>query len=121
MSDSPDPVNVGSDLTYTLTATNNGPTSATGVTVTDPLPAGVSFVSATPSQGSCSGTTTVTCNLGALANGASAIVTIVVQPGAAGTLTNPASVSGDQPDPTPGNNDASVDTTVEAPADLSSG
>ena len=66
MSDSPDPVTAGTNLTYTITVTNNGPTDATGVTVSDPLPAGVSFVSANPTQGSCSGTTTVTCDLGGL-------------------------------------------------------
>jgi uncharacterized repeat protein (TIGR01451 family) len=49
--DSPDPVLFGQNLTYTLSVTNNGPMPATGVTVTDPLPAGVSLVSATPSQG----------------------------------------------------------------------
>ncbi|MBA2592590.1 MAG: DUF11 domain-containing protein, partial [Gammaproteobacteria bacterium] len=40
-------------MTYTVPVTNNGPSNATGVTMTDTLPAGVSFVSATPSQGSC--------------------------------------------------------------------
>ena len=38
-SDSPDPVTTGSDLTYTITVTNNGPDAATSVTVTDTLPA----------------------------------------------------------------------------------
>ncbi|MGH3657664.1 MAG: hypothetical protein ACRDUA_13495, partial [Micromonosporaceae bacterium] len=77
--DSPDPATAGTDLTYTITATNNGPSTSGGdVTVTDAVPAGTTFVSATPSQGSCSGTTTVTCNLGGLANGASATITVVV-------------------------------------------
>jgi len=53
--DSPDPVTTGQQLTYTLAVTNNGPASVTGVTVTDPLPGGVSFVSATPSRGPAAG------------------------------------------------------------------
>ena len=59
-SDSPDPVTVSQPLTYTLTVINHGPSAATGVTVTDPLPSTVTFVSASATQGSCSGTTTVT-------------------------------------------------------------
>ena len=53
-SDAPDPVLAGQLLTYTLTVAQRGPSSATGVTVTDTLPAGVTFDSATSSQGSCS-------------------------------------------------------------------
>ena len=52
--DSPDPVFVGQLLTYTLAVHNAGPSSATGVQLTDNLPAGVTFDSATASQGSCS-------------------------------------------------------------------
>jgi len=92
--DNPDPVQVGSNLTYTVTVTNNGAGNATGVTMTDTLPPGVSFVSATPSQGSCTGTSTVTCNLGSLAASANATVTLVVTPTAAGTITNTVSVDG---------------------------
>ena len=43
--------NVGDTITYTITLTDNGPDNATSVQVTDLLPSGVSFVSATPSQG----------------------------------------------------------------------
>jgi uncharacterized repeat protein (TIGR01451 family) len=116
-SDSPDPVLVGQPLTYTITVTNNGPTSASAVTVTDTLPGGVTFGSATPSQGTCSGTSTVTCNLGSLAFPGSATVTIVVTPTAAGTLNNSASVSSTTSDPNNGNNTAGpITTTVNAPS-----
>ncbi len=45
--DSPDPVSVGQNLTYTLTATNNGPSTSTNTVISDPLPTGLTFVSAT--------------------------------------------------------------------------
>jgi uncharacterized repeat protein (TIGR01451 family) len=114
--DTPDPVVVGSNLTYTLTVGNIGPNSAASVVVTDTLPANVSFVSSTASQGTCSGTAIVTCNLGTLATEASATVTIVVTPQAAAvpSITNSASVTSATADPNSANNSASVTTTVNA-------
>src|SRR5205807_2181623 len=77
-SDSPDPVLQGQNLTYHLAVTNNGapsgPSTTSGVKVTDSLPAEVSFVSATPSRGTCSGTSTITCSFGVLPGGAAAPV-----------------------------------------------
>src|SRR5262249_10874694 len=57
----PNPVRASENLTYTIKVTNNGPSSAAGVTVTDTLVDGLTLVSATPSAGSCSGTKTITC------------------------------------------------------------
>ena len=81
--DSPDPVRAGQQLTYTLLVTNQGPSSASNVTVMDTLPAGVTLVSASSSQGGCAGTTTLTCMLGGLAAGNNATVSVVVNVGAA--------------------------------------
>lgn len=94
--DSPDPVRVGDNLTYTVTVINKGPDSATNVVLTDLLPATVTLVSATPSSGTCNGTTTVTCMLGDLADEASATVVIVATTTAKGTLSNVATVVADE-------------------------
>jgi uncharacterized repeat protein (TIGR01451 family) len=110
MTDSPDPVQVGNNLTYTITVFTNLSTTAT---MTDHLPAGVTFVSANPSQGSCTGTSTVVCNLGLIVAGANATVSLVVTPTTAGTLSNTASVP-DFGDPTPLNNTDTELTTVNA-------
>jgi uncharacterized repeat protein (TIGR01451 family) len=112
-SDAPDPVMAGNNLIYMAIVTNNGPAQATGVTLTDTLPQGVTFVSAIPSQGECrKNGTTVTCNLGTLANGAGAAVAIVVTPMAAGTITSTARVTANEADPTPANNTFTAGTTV---------
>jgi uncharacterized repeat protein (TIGR01451 family) len=113
--DAPDPVSVGSNLTYTITVTNNGPDTGTGVTLTDTLPSNVTYVSATSTQGTCTRSgSTVTCSIGTLANGASATVTIVVTPTTAGTITNTASVTCNETDTNSGNNTATATTTVNA-------
>jgi uncharacterized repeat protein (TIGR01451 family) len=119
-SDSPDPVLAGQELTYTLGVTNAGPRDATGAMLTDTLPAGVTYESATPTQGSCSEASgTVTCPLGTIANGAGASVEIKVRPQSAGTITNNASVGSEAGDTNFTNNSASAQTTVDPAADLS--
>jgi uncharacterized repeat protein (TIGR01451 family) len=109
----------GENMTYNLTASNAGPSVATGVVVIDTLPNNVSYVSATASQGSCShsgsaGGGIVTCNLGNILSGGSATVTIIVVPTAIGNpTTNTASVSSSLYDPVGTNNTASVNTNVQ--------
>jgi uncharacterized repeat protein (TIGR01451 family) len=107
----------GGTLTYTLTVGNGGPGDATAVTLTDALPVGTTFGSATPSQGSCSELTgTVTCSLGAIADGGSATVSLVVATDAVDvdtTTTNTAQVVAAEPDPEPANDSASDDTVLE--------
>ena len=117
MTQSANTVAPGSNLTYTLTAANLGPNDTTNVIVTDVLPAMSTLVSATPSQGAaCTGTTTLTCNLGTVANAAQATLTIVVTiaANATGTVTNSASVVSDLPDPNMANNNAMVTATIGA-------
>lgn len=116
MSDSPDPVSFGSNLTYTITVTNIGELPATGVTLTDTLPAGATLVSANSTAGSCSGTTTITCGIGTLNGGATVTITIVVTP-PAGTITNTATATLNETD-NPANNTATAETLVDL-ADLS--
>jgi uncharacterized repeat protein (TIGR01451 family) len=113
----------GSAATHTLTVTDDGPDNATGVTVTDTLPAGLTFVSATADQGTCSDTgPTISCSLGGLANGSSTTVTIVATASfssAGQTLVDAASVTGNEFDPDQTNNSSSVSTTVGPAADMS--
>ena len=80
-SDSPDPVQELNPITYTLDVANNGTASASGVTVTDTLPSGEVFNSASTTQGTCGhNATTVTCHLGTLGGpDGTATVTIIAQ------------------------------------------
>lgn len=118
--DSRDPVMVNNAVTYTLTVTNSGPSPATGVTVTDVLPSGMNFGSATPTQGTCAiNNLTVTCALGSLAVASSATVNIAVTPTATGLVSNSASVTVTEPDRNTANNTAVQTTTVSASPSIS--
>jgi uncharacterized repeat protein (TIGR01451 family) len=113
----PNPVVVGSNFTYTITVTNNGLDTALGVIVTDSLPGGLTFVSANPPSGTISNFNgTVTCNLGNLASGSAATVTIVAKATQTGTINNNVTVSSASNDPVTGNNSASVSVTSANPA-----
>jgi len=115
MTDAPDPVRVNGNLAYTIVIRNSGPLAASVVSLSDQLPKQAGSASATTSQGSCStkAKTQVTCSLGSLASGASAMVVITVKPTGPGTLTNTASVTASSPrDPNTANNSATVTTTV---------
>jgi len=103
---------INTPFNFIITATNNGPSAATNVVVTDVLPAGLTFVSATPSQGTCTGTTTVTCSLGGLASGASATVTLTVTSATATPASNTATVTATEVDPNPANNTATATAGV---------
>ncbi|MEM7052158.1 MAG: CHRD domain-containing protein [Acidobacteriota bacterium] len=116
--DSADPAIAGQNLTYTLTVTNNGPSDSSGATISDPLPAGTTFVSSPDGCGEAGGT--VTCPVGALASGASTSVAFTVTIGASvtGSLSNTATVTANESDPTSGNDSATEATAVTASADL---
>ena len=125
MSDSPDPVLAGNQLTYTVTVDNNGPTDAQNVVVTDVLPAGTIYVSDTDN---CveSSTGTLTCSLGSIAANDSDSFDIAVFVDASvphgTTITNNASVADvgiETADPNTDNNSISEDTLVNAEANLS--
>jgi len=123
--DTPDPVLAGQILTYTIGVQNNGSQTANAVTVTDTLPVGVTFVTASNPQCMLAGNT-LTCPVGSLLPGQSTTIAIQVQVpanflGNASSLliTNTAAVTlADQTDSNPANNTSSATTTVLALADL---
>ena len=104
-------VPVGSTVTFTVTASNAGPSDATGIQVTDPLPAGLTFVSATPASGTYTAGTGV-WNIGSLASGASTTLTLTATVTATGTITNTSSKSAEsESDPNLGNDSGSASIT----------
>lgn len=106
---------VGQNLTYTLTVSNQGQNTATGVVVMDSMFYGAQWVSSTTSQGSCTGNAPVTCSLGSLDAGAHATITIVLTTAYGGTLSNSASVSSAVQDDAPQNNTVTTNTQVLTP------
>lgn len=112
ISSSANPVIVGSQTTYTVTVTNKGPNPATKVKLTDDLPSGVKFVSA--SSGCTRSGLTITCSIASLAAGEQVSFNITVTPTAVGAFSNSASVVGTETDPESANNTATQLTTVQA-------
>ena len=109
--------NVGDTITFTVTLTNAGPAMATGVEVTDLLPAGLTFVAASLSQGSYDNVTGL-WSVGSMSAGTSATLTLVATVTSPGPQTNTAQVSdSDQFDPDPSDNAASATETPQQ-ADL---
>ncbi|MCH8147138.1 MAG: DUF11 domain-containing protein, partial [Planctomycetes bacterium] len=121
--DDPDPVTAGECLSYDLEIANAGPDDATDVVVCDTLPPGVTFDAATSSPQCEESGGFVTCDMGALANGVTAPITIgvTVDPSTRELITNTAVVEARELDLDPSNNLAVQSTTVVASADLSVG
>jgi len=116
---SPPPYGTRLPITYSINVQNAGPAAANSVTVTDVIPPGTTFVSATPSQGTCSGSATVTCSLGTIASGGSATIALLLTlPSTPGTVSNTATVSSSNTDTNAANNSATTTITVENAANI---
>ena len=105
----------GTNTAYTATITNNGPAAATGVGLDALTPSSGVLTSVTSSTGSCSSTPTV-CDLGTLANGASATVTFNVLQTTAGSSAMTVQISGSETDPVGANNQATASATITGSA-----
>jgi uncharacterized repeat protein (TIGR01451 family) len=124
--DSPDPVLAGDDLTYTITVTNGGPSTANDVEITDELPDGTTFVEGVDGNGAtiCAllQPGTVVCDLGSMAPGATVTVYLTVTVDADvppdAVLENSATVTSSTPDPDPSDNTVTASTNVDTAADI---
>lgn len=105
----------GDTIDYTITVTNNGPSDAGGVTLTDEMSTGLTIDDGTltVSQGSCNGTTTLICDFGIVANGNTVTVSYRVTVSGAGAAANTATVTAQAVDPDSSNNSATTSLTVE--------
>ena len=110
----PNPAPLGGNLTWQITIQNLGPNPAYGLKLTEVLPTGASFISASPTPVFRFGNT-LTFKLGSLANGASLVISIVVSPTVIAPLTNLVSVTSDVPDPITANNSATNTVGVSGP------
>jgi len=111
----PATVTSGANLVYTFTISNGGSGSAAGVSLSDPIPAGVTFVSCTSTAGTCANSAgTFTASLGTLApaSGATVTLTVTVTAPAGTVIGNTANVTTTTPEPNVSNNASSVSTTV---------
>lgn len=108
----------GHPMQYTLSVINNGPATSDNVIVSDPLPAGLTLVSATPNLGTCTepSPNVIECALGDMDVGDTAQIVVVATPGdsvVGTTVVNTATVATDTPDGNAGNNTSTVPTPIE--------
>jgi uncharacterized repeat protein (TIGR01451 family) len=96
------------NITWTMVVTNNGPDTATGVTISDPMPAGNTFVSVTTSQGSCTGGAILSCSLGTIPAGGTVTITLVTTPSTVGNQVNTVNVVGNETESNTANNTATA-------------
>jgi gliding motility-associated-like protein/uncharacterized repeat protein (TIGR01451 family) len=115
--DKPAPV-FGTEVVFTIVATNNGPQQSGGITLTDLLPAGYTYKSSTPPAGTAYDAATGIWNIGTLASGANATLTITAVVKATGPYVTTATIAGPETDAVPANNSATAGT-VPVPAALS--
>ncbi|MBK7998557.1 MAG: tandem-95 repeat protein [Verrucomicrobia bacterium] len=109
MSATPNPAILSNNVTYLLAVTNRGPSAAGSVVLTNTLPTGISFVSASSSQGSCASSGgTVTCTFGTFSANAGALVTLVGRVNVLGPQTNVARIASLAVDPNSTNDSASI-------------
>jgi uncharacterized repeat protein (TIGR01451 family) len=98
--DAPDPIMVNDRLTYTMTVTNQSPYLVPDVTLVDDLPVGVEVTGWTTTQGAVTRNgETLIFNLGNLASGAEATMTLLVKPNVVGAITNAARIASAYADP----------------------
>src|SRR5690606_7259776 len=115
--DSPDPVEVDREVTYTAVVRNDGPGDATGVIVSFALPAALSFQASEAGSGSCSNSGgNVECELGELAAGESVEASAVATALEAGSVDVTVTVTVNEPDAASDDNSVTVSTTVDAPS-----
>ena len=108
LSDVPE-ITLGSQVTHFLTVTNHGPDTANNIVTDVTLPSQLTFISATPSAGSCSELSgAITCNLSTLANSDVLSITLVARAFSPGPTTTTAFVNSITDDPDMANNSASV-------------
>jgi uncharacterized repeat protein (TIGR01451 family)/uncharacterized delta-60 repeat protein len=120
MTAAPATVVTTSNVIYTLTVANYGPSAATNIAVTDTLPAGMAYVNSSPSQGTVDYTAgVVTWTVPVLATNATASLALVLQANSSGVITNAARVTTATTDPNPDDDTASAVVNVVSPtADL---
>jgi uncharacterized repeat protein (TIGR01451 family) len=121
VSDSPDPVVLGGNMTYTINVENTGPNTATGVSLAEVLPVGFNLQSITLSQNvypgpQPNGGGTLLFNLGTMTGGSTATITIAGTANSVGLMTNHVTVSRTDPDANTNDNSAMAVTTVILPA-----
>ena len=114
----PESLMAGSEMSYDITVSNNGPLDATGIVVTVKLPVGATLVSVNLTQGDCSESDGILeCGLGQIADGdtVTVAVQVAIDPSATGIITTTASVTGEEADPDDTNNVAGWEVLVAAP------